>query len=98
MACYRQFARGPDGMLAAARAIRTVITPLKDDLRKVPAITGAIGVWREAPAPTTRSEPAGNQNYSIAIGYLRAVINVGVVAIHSVLAHCSFAPLQNLFG
>jgi hypothetical protein len=48
--------------------------------------------------PITRSEPAGNQNYSIAIGYLRAVIIVVVVAVHSVLAYCSFAPLQILFG
>ena len=46
----------------------------------------------------TGSVPAGNQNYSIAIGYLRAVIIVAVVAVHSVLAYCSFAPLQILFG
>src|SRR6476620_9865518 len=45
-----------------------------------------------------RSEPAGKPNYSIAIEYLRAVIIVGVVAVHSVLAYCSFAPLQIIFG
>ena len=49
-------------------------------------------------APITRSEPAGNANYSIAIGYLRAAIVVVVVAVHSVLAYCSFAPLQIQFG
>jgi hypothetical protein len=48
--------------------------------------------------PITRSESAGNANYSIAIGYLRAAIIVVVVAVHSVLAYCSFAPLQILFG
>ena len=48
--------------------------------------------------PITRSEPAGNANYSSAIGYLRAAIIVVVVAVHSVLAYCSFAPLQILFG
>jgi len=45
-----------------------------------------------------RSEPAGSANYSIAIGYLRASIIVVVVAVHSVLAYCSFAPLQIPFG
>jgi peptidoglycan/LPS O-acetylase OafA/YrhL len=49
-------------------------------------------------APTTQSEPAGNANYSIALGYLRAAIIAAVVAIHSVLAYCSFAPLQIPFG
>ena len=48
--------------------------------------------------PITRSEPAGNANYSIAIGYLRTAIIVVVVAVHSVLAYCSFAPLQIRFG
>jgi hypothetical protein len=52
----------------------------------------------KGPVPITRSEPAGNANYSIAIGYLRAAIIVVVVAVHSVLAYCSFAPLQILFG
>jgi peptidoglycan/LPS O-acetylase OafA/YrhL len=49
-------------------------------------------------APITPFNPAGNQNYSIAIGYLRAVIILGVVAVHSVIAYCSFAPLQIRFG
>jgi Acyltransferase family len=49
-------------------------------------------------APITRSKPAGDENYSIAIGYLRAAIIVGVVAVHSVMAYCSFAPVQILFG
>jgi len=48
--------------------------------------------------PVTRSETAGNANYSIAIGYLRAAIIVVVVAVHSALAYCSFAPLQIPFG
>ena len=52
----------------------------------------------KATAPITRSEPAGNANYSIAIGYLRAAIIVVVVAVHSVLAYCSFAPKQIPFG
>lgn len=52
----------------------------------------------KVPAPITRSESAGNANYSSAIGYLRAAIIVVVVAVHSVLAYCSFAPLQILFG
>jgi hypothetical protein len=52
----------------------------------------------KGPVPIIRPEPAGNANYSIAIGYLRAAIIVVVVAVHSVLAYCSFAPLQVLFG
>jgi hypothetical protein len=52
----------------------------------------------KGPVPITRSEPAGTANYSIAIGYLRAAIVVVVVAVHAVLAYCSFAPLQILFG
>src|SRR5208337_3674440 len=48
--------------------------------------------------PITRSTSGGNANYSIAIGYLRAAIIVVVVAVHSVLAYCSFAPLQMPFG
>ena len=48
--------------------------------------------------PVIRSEPAGNENYSIAIGYLRAAVIVVVVAVHSVLAYCSFAPRQVPFG
>ena len=52
----------------------------------------------KGPAPTTRSEPGGSANYSFAIGYLRAAIIVVVVAVHSVLAYCSFAPPQILFG
>lgn len=49
-------------------------------------------------APINQSKPAENQNYSIAIGYLRAGIIVSVVAVHSVIAYCSFAPLQIQFG
>jgi len=48
--------------------------------------------------PITRFEPAPKANYSIAIGYLRAAIIVVVVAVHSVLAYCSFAPLHIRFG
>ena len=48
--------------------------------------------------PINRPEPSGNTNYSIAIGYLRAVVIVVVVAVHSVLAYCSFAPSQVRFG
>src|SRR5215831_3625855 len=48
--------------------------------------------------PITRPELAGNATYSIAIGYLRAAMIVGVVAVHSVLAYCSFAPQQIPFG
>jgi hypothetical protein len=40
----------------------------------------------EGTVPITRHEAAGNANYSIAIGYLRAAIIVVVVAVHSVLA------------
>lgn len=46
----------------------------------------------------TRSEPDGKANYSIAIGYLRAAVIVVVVAVHSVLAYCSFVPRQITFG
>lgn len=52
----------------------------------------------KGPVLITRSEPASNANYSIAIGYLRSAIIVVVVAVHSILAYCSFAPLQILFG
>ena len=52
----------------------------------------------KGPVPITRSEPARNANYSIAIGYLRSAIIVVVVAVHSILAYCSFVPLQILFG
>jgi len=51
-----------------------------------------------ATPPITRPESAGSADYSIAIGYLRAVVIVVVVAIHSVLAYCSFVPLQVRFG
>ena len=50
------------------------------------------------PVPIARSEPARNAHYSLAIGYLRSAVIVVVVAVHSILAYCSFAPLQILFG
>ena len=48
--------------------------------------------------PITRSEPDRNASYSIAIGYLRAAVIVLVVAVHAVLAYCSFAPPGIQFG
>lgn len=49
-------------------------------------------------ATITQFEPAESPRYSIALGYLRAATIVAVVAVHSILAYCSFAPLQILFG
>lgn len=46
---------------------------------------------------TARSESLRDANYSIPLGYLRATGIVGVVAVHSVLAYCSFAPPQASF-
>ena len=46
---------------------------------------------------TARPEPLRGANYNIPLGYLRAAGIVGVVAVHSVLAYCSFAPPQASF-
>jgi hypothetical protein len=48
-------------------------------------------------AQTAWPEPLGDAYYSVPIGYLRAAGIVGVVAVHSVLAYCSFVPPQQSF-
>jgi hypothetical protein len=45
---------------------------------------------------TARPEPLSDASYSISLGYLRAAAIVGVVAVHSVLAYCSFVSAPGI--